>query len=122
VAKFVRAYESADLDALVSLLTDDVFIRCRRYRWNTRAGTPWPGFCAILLGSGRTYSLVPARANGQPAFGGLRARPRWHPPRDRPVRPHLGGDRICALTRFESSVLARFACRDRSRHRPLSPP
>jgi hypothetical protein len=26
VAKFVRAYESADLDALVALLTDDVFV------------------------------------------------------------------------------------------------
>ena len=26
VAEFVRAYESADLDALVALLTDDVFV------------------------------------------------------------------------------------------------
>jgi hypothetical protein len=41
VAKFVNAWESADLDALVALLTDDVSSR-RRCRSSMRAETSWP--------------------------------------------------------------------------------
>src|SRR5580693_6329327 len=69
VAKFVRAYESADLDALVALLTDDVFMSMPPIPLEYQGRDAVARFCAILLGSGRAYSLVPARANGQPAFG-----------------------------------------------------
>jgi RNA polymerase sigma-70 factor (ECF subfamily) len=44
VAKFVSAYESADLDALVALLTDDVFMSMPPMPSNTRAETSWPAF------------------------------------------------------------------------------
>src|SRR5881394_4511701 len=69
VARFVRAYESADVDALVALLTDDVFMSMPPIPLEYQGRDAVARFCAILLGSGRAYSLVPARANGQPAFG-----------------------------------------------------
>jgi Sigma-70 region 2 len=65
-------------------------------------------FCAILLGSGRAYSLVPARANGQPAFGAYVRGPDGIRHGTGLFVLTLAGDRICALTRFESSVLASF--------------
>ena len=63
-------------------------------------------FCAILFGAGRRFDLVPTRANGQPAFGVYLRAPDG-------IRHGTGlyvltltGDRICAMTRFEASVLA----------------
>ena len=64
---------------------------------------------AVSFRQGRTYRLVATRANGQPAFGAY-------------VRdPHTGlqhaigllvltlaGNRICAMTLFDKSVLAGF--------------
>jgi len=73
VAKFVRAWESADLDALVALLTDDVFISMPPMPFEYQGRDVVAGFCASLFGAGRRFDLVPARANGQPAFGPRRA-------------------------------------------------
>jgi hypothetical protein len=65
-------------------------------------------FFASIFGSGRRFDLVPTRANGQPAFGAYLRAPTG-------VRHGIGlfvltltGDRICALTRFENSVLPWF--------------
>src|SRR6516225_5703720 len=69
VARFVRAYESADLDALVALLTDDVFVSMPPMPFEYQGREAVARFCALLFGAGRTYDLVPTRANGQPAFG-----------------------------------------------------
>ena len=87
VAKFVRAYESADLDALVALLTDDVFMSMPPMPFEYEGRDVVARFCACLFGAGRRFDLVPTRANGQPAFGDLPARPRRHQPRDRTLRP-----------------------------------
>jgi RNA polymerase sigma-70 factor (ECF subfamily) len=65
-------------------------------------------YWARQFAAGRRFDLVPARANGQPAFGAyLRA------PAD--IRHATGfyvltlaGDRICAITRFDNSVLPSF--------------
>ena len=108
VARFVRAYESADLDALVALLTDDVFISMPPIPLEYQGRDAVARFCAILLGSGRAYSLVPARANGQPAFGAYVRGPDGIRHGTSLFVLTLAGDRICALTRFESSVLAWF--------------
>jgi RNA polymerase sigma-70 factor (TIGR02960 family) len=108
VAKFVSAYESADLGTLIALLTDDVFMSMPPMPLEYQGKDAVARFCALLFGTGRRIDLVPTRANGQPAFGsyvhatdGIR---------------HgtglfvltLSGDRICALTRFENSVLPWF--------------
>ena len=108
VAKFVSAYESADLGTLIALLTDDVFMSMPPMPLEYQGKDAVARCCALLFGTGRRIDLVPTRANGQPAFGsyvhatdGIR---------------HgtglfvltLSGDRICALTRFENSVLPWF--------------
>jgi RNA polymerase sigma-70 factor (TIGR02960 family) len=108
VAKFVSAYESADLDALVSLLTDDVFISMPPMPLEYEGRDVVAGFCAHLFRSGRRFDLVRTRANRQPAFGAYLRAPEG-------VRHGVGlivvtltGDRIRAMTRFENSVLPWF--------------
>ena len=108
VAKFVAAYESSDLDSLVALLTDDVFISMPPLPFEYEGREPASRFFASIFGSGRRFDLVPTRANGQPALGAY--------VRDATGIRHgaglfvltLSGDRICAMTRFENSVLQWF--------------
>ncbi len=108
VARFVSAYEAADLDALVALLTDDVFISMPPMPFEYEGRDVAARFCASLFGAGRRYDLVPTRANGQPAFGAyLRAADGIRHGTGLYVLT-LAGDRICAMTRFESSVLPWF--------------
>jgi RNA polymerase sigma-70 factor (TIGR02960 family) len=107
-AKFVRAYEAADLDALVALLTDDVFISMPPMPFEYEGRDVVARFCASIFGAGRRFDLVATRANGQPAFGAyLRAATG--------IRHGIGllvltleGDRISAMTRFDNSVLPWF--------------
>jgi len=108
VAKFTRAWESADMGALVALLTDDVFMSMPPMPFEYQGRDVVARFCASLFGAGRRFDLVPARANGQPAFGAYLRAPTG-------IRHGVGlyvltlsGDRICALTRFENSVLPWF--------------
>jgi len=112
VARFVSAYSCADIDALVTLLTDDAFMSMPPMPLEYHGRDVVAGFCASdLFGSSRRFDLVPTRANGQPAFGSyLRA-----PAAPDGTRPGVGliviglaGDRVCAMTRFERSVLPRF--------------
>jgi len=108
VAKFVRAWESADLDALVGLLTDDVFMSMPPMPFEYEGRDVVARFCAVLLGAGRRFDLVPARANGQPAFGAYVRAPDGFSHGTGVYVLTLSGDRICAMTRFENSVLPWF--------------
>jgi RNA polymerase sigma-70 factor (TIGR02960 family) len=108
VARFARAYESADLDGLVALLTEDVFMSMPPMPLEYEGRDVVARFCALLFGAGRTYDLVPTRANGQPAFGlyvrassGVRHGTGL-------IVLTLAGNQICAMTRFENSVLPWF--------------
>jgi RNA polymerase sigma-70 factor (ECF subfamily) len=108
VAKFANAWESADLDALIALLTDDAFISMPPMPFGYEGRDVVARFCAGLFGAGRRFDLVPTRANGQPAFGAY-----LRPPAG--IRHGTGlyvltltGDRICAMTRFDNSVLPWF--------------
>jgi hypothetical protein len=65
-------------------------------------------FCGSIFRSGRRFDLVPTRANGQPAFGTYLRAPTG-------IRHGVGlyvltlaGNRICAMTRFDNSVLPWF--------------
>ena len=105
VARFVSAWQSADLDALVALLTDDVFMSMPPMPFEYAGLDAVARFCASLFGAGRRFDLVPTRANGQPAFGAYLCAPDG-------IRRGIGlyvltlsGDRICAMIRFEASVL-----------------
>ena len=108
VAKFANAWESADLDALIALLTDDAFISMPPMPFGYEGRGVVARFCAGLFGAGRRFDLVPTRANGQPAFGAYLRAPAG-------IRHGTGlyvltltGDRICAMTRFDNSVLPWF--------------
>jgi RNA polymerase sigma-70 factor (ECF subfamily) len=110
LARLARALEAGDVDGVVSLLTDDVWLTMPplplEYQGRDIVGR---FYAAVAFRRGRTYRVVATRANGQPAFG-LYVRD-----------PHggvlhangllvltLAGDRICTMTRFDNSVLARF--------------
>ncbi len=108
VEKFVRAWESADLDALVDLLTDDVFMSMPPMPFEYEGREAVARFCASIFGSGRRFDLVPTRANGQPAFGAYVHAPDGSSHGVGLFVIALAGDRICALTRFENTVLPWF--------------
>jgi RNA polymerase sigma-70 factor (TIGR02960 family) len=108
VAKFVRAWESADVDALVNLLTDDVFMSMPPMPFEYQGRDVVARFCASIFRAGRRFDLIPTRANRQPAFGAYLRTPTG-------IRRGTGlyvltltGDRISAMTRFDNSVLASF--------------
>jgi RNA polymerase sigma-70 factor (ECF subfamily) len=108
VAKFVRAWESADLDALVAILTDDVFVSMPPIPFEYEGRDAAARFCGSIFGSGRRFDLVPTRANGQPAVGAYLCAPSGISHGVGLFVLTLTGDRICAMTRFESSVLPWF--------------
>jgi len=106
--RFVRAWESADLDALVALLTDDVFISMPPMPFEYEGRDLVARFCAGIFGAGRRFVLVRTRANGQPAFGAYLRGPDGVAHGIGLYVLTLAGDRICAMTRFENSVLPSF--------------
>ncbi len=108
VAKFARAWESADLDALVALLTDDVFIAMPPIPFGYEGRDAVTRYCASLFAAGRRFDLVPVRANGQPAFGTYLRGPAGIRHATAFDVLTLAGGRICAMTRFEASVLPWF--------------
>jgi hypothetical protein len=66
-------------------------------------------FYASINRRGRTYDLVPRRANGQPAFGAYLRAPAGGVRRGAGLLVvTLTGDRICAMARFGNSVLPWF--------------
>ncbi len=108
VAKFTSAWESADLDALVALLTDDVFSSMPPMPFEYQGRDIVARFCAGIFGAGRRFDLVPTRANGQPAFGAYVRAPDGISHGVGLYVLTLAGDRICAMTRFDNSMLPRF--------------
>jgi RNA polymerase sigma-70 factor (ECF subfamily) len=108
VAKFVRAWESGDVDALVALLTADVSASMPPIPLEYHGRDVVARFCASIIRR-RRHDLVPTRANGQPAFGAYLRAPTGG------IRHGTGlfvltltGNRICAMTRFDNSVLPWF--------------
>ena len=108
VAEFVSAWESADVDALVALLTDDVFVSMPPIPFEYEGRDPVAGFCDSIFRAGRRFDLVPTRANGQPAFGAYLRAPTGECHGVGLYVLALAGGRIRAMTRFESSVLPWF--------------
>ena len=109
VAKFVRAYESGDVEALVALLTTDVCVSMPPIPLEYQGRDIVAHFYASIFGRGPRYHLVPTRANGQLAFGAYLRAPTGG------IRHGAGllvltltGDRICAMTRFDNNVLPSF--------------
>jgi len=108
VARFTRAWQSADLGTLVALLTDDVFLAMPPVPFGYEGRDAVTRYCASLFAAGRGSDLVPVRANGQPAFGAYLRGPAGARHATALYVLTLTGDQICALTRFEASVLPWF--------------
>jgi hypothetical protein len=109
VAKFVRAYESGDVDQLVALLTADVSVSMPPIPLEYHGRDVVARFYTSIFGRGPRYDLVPTRANGQLAFGAYLRTPTGG------IRHGAGllvltvaGDRISAMTRFDNDVLPSF--------------
>lgn len=107
-AKFARAYESADLDALVSLLTDEVFSSMPPIPFEYQGREAVSRLFSCIFMSGRRFDLVPTRANGQPAYGAYLRTPTGRRPGTGLLVLTLSGDRICGMTRFDADVLPWF--------------
>jgi len=93
---------------VVALLTDDVFMSMPPMPLEYEGRNVVARFCALLFGAGRKYDLVPTRANGQPAFGLYIHAPGGIRHATGLIVLTLAGNRICAMTRFENSVLPWF--------------
>jgi RNA polymerase sigma-70 factor (ECF subfamily) len=108
VARFVRAYTSADIEALVALLTDDIYVTMPPILLEYRGLADVARFYATVLRPDWTYDFVPTRANGQPALA-------VYLHTSSGIRQGIGlivftlrGDRISGITRFDTSVLSSF--------------
>jgi RNA polymerase sigma-70 factor (ECF subfamily) len=76
VERLTRAYESDDLDGLVALLSEDVWLRMPPIPLEYQGRELVREFFAtVAFGKGRSFQLVPTRANAQPAFGVYRRDP-----------------------------------------------
>lgn len=106
--KFVSAYEAGDSGALVALFTDDILFSMPPYPEEYQGRDLVAHFFASFFRSGLRVDLVPSRANGQLAFGAYR-RASTGPRNGAGLFVlTIAGDRICAFTRFDSSVLPWF--------------
>jgi RNA polymerase sigma-70 factor (TIGR02960 family) len=108
--RLVRAWEECDTNALVALLTDDTWLRMPPNPLEYQGKeTVKRWFATTAFSVGRRFRLVPTRANGQPAFGVY-----LFSPVSRVAHAFglivvtLSGDRVSAVTAFESGVMPRF--------------
>jgi len=110
VARFTDALERADLDALIGLLVTDVRLSMPpamlEYRGIESAQRV---YAAVTFRPGRTYRVVPTRANGQPALGLYLADPHASVYRAYCLLViTTAGDHITAITSFSTNVMTRF--------------
>jgi RNA polymerase sigma-70 factor (TIGR02960 family) len=110
VSRLVRAFEVGDVDGIVALMTEDVWLRMPpvplEYQGRELARR---FFSRVAFRPGRRFLLVPTRANGQPAFGVYLRDPLTGVGHASGlVVITLAGDRVSAITRFDSAVMSRF--------------
>ena len=106
VDRFVAAFTEQDVDALVALMTDDVWVRMPPLPFEYRGTEAVHRFFTAIDAHRRAIArLVPVRANGQhawgeyvrdPVTGGLHV--------TGVVVVGFAGDRICEITHFEAML------------------
>ena len=112
VGRFALAVEAGDVEAVVSLLTDDAWLTMPPQPYEYQGDAAIAAFLEDRASArgGRALRLVPTRANGQPAFG-------CYLPDTRAAIAHayglmvltLEGDRVSAITWFgDNSVFPHF--------------
>jgi RNA polymerase sigma-70 factor (ECF subfamily) len=110
IDRLTIAYQIGDVDGIIALFTDDAWLTMPPQPLEYQGRDLIRRFLeTIAFRDGRTYRLVPARANGQLAFGAyLPAGNADAAQANGLIVLTLAGGRIRAMTRFEPSVLARF--------------
>jgi RNA polymerase sigma-70 factor (ECF subfamily) len=110
VARLAYAYETGDVDRLVELLTDDVVVAMPPVPFEYCGQALAREFhTAVSFRGGRTWTVLPTRANGQPAFGAYLRLPGNGPqPTVGLIVMTLAGQRVSAITRFDPAVLPSF--------------
>jgi RNA polymerase sigma-70 factor (ECF subfamily) len=110
VDRLTRAFEAADVDGIVALLTDDVWLTMPPLPLEYQGPVLAAQFlAATALRPGWTARLVPARANGQPAFGFYARDPETGLFYTVGLLVlTLSGAQISAMTRFDPGTLPRF--------------
>ncbi|HEY3752162.1 MAG TPA: sigma-70 family RNA polymerase sigma factor [Pseudonocardiaceae bacterium] len=108
--RFVAAFTELDIDGLVALMTDDVWVRMPPLPFEYRGREAVHRFFGVIHAHlARIGRLVPVRANGQPAWGEYE--------RDQVtgglhlagiIVVGIAGDRIHEFTRFETTVAPYF--------------
>jgi RNA polymerase sigma-70 factor (TIGR02960 family) len=110
VGRLTKAFEAADVQGIVELLTEDVRLAMPpiplEYQGKDVAGT---FFAAVAFRQGRRYRIIPTRANGQPAFAVyLRASGTGISHANGVLVVTIAGQRVSAITRFDNSALPLF--------------
>lgn len=110
--RFADAFQRDDIDAVVALLARDAWLAMppAPHEYQGRAAIARFLRASATWRAGRRFTLVPTRANAQPAFGCYLEHP------DRDVAGAAGlivltieGSQIGAITRFlDNSILSRF--------------
>jgi RNA polymerase sigma-70 factor (ECF subfamily) len=108
--RLTRAYDTGDVDALIALLTDDVVVAMPPLPLEYHGRDLALRFLHdVVFRNGRTYRLVPTRANGAPAFGAYVRDPGGGPSHSLGLFAFtLAGERISAITRFDIALLPYF--------------
>jgi len=107
---YLDAFSRHDVDALVALMTDDVWVKMppMPYEYHGRDATI-VFLRAIAPPEARVMRMVPVRANGCPACGIYGLDPASGTYRALGLYVFgLAGDQICEITRFEVGVMGSF--------------
>ncbi len=106
----VAAFEKGDVDALVDLMTEDVWLRMPPGPLEYRGPEPARRFFGtVVFRNERRFHLVTTRANGQPAFATYLIDPITGVAHAFGLLVvTLAGDQIAALTRFDNAAIDRF--------------
>jgi RNA polymerase sigma-70 factor (TIGR02960 family) len=109
VDRLTRAFEAADVDGIVAMLTEDAWLTMPPVLLEYQGRELARRFFTVVFRPGRRYRLVATRANGQPAFG-VYVRDRHAPVLHASglIVLTLAGDRVSMITRFDTSVMPRF--------------
>ncbi len=110
VDRLTRAFETADVDGIVALLTEDVWLTMPPLPLEYQGRELAAQFLrATAFRPGWTARLILTRANGQPAFGFYARNPQTGGFYTVGLMVlTLAGSRISAMTRFDASTLPRF--------------
>lgn len=108
--RLVRAFEAGDVEGIVSLMSEDAWLRMPplplEYQGRQLVGQ---FFATVAFRNGRRYRLVATRANGQPAFGVYMREsltPAWRAFGVFVIT--LSSDEVTAITRFDNGSLDRL--------------